>query len=86
MFIIIVYDANVKRVGKLLKIGRKYLNWVQNSVFEGEISQAKFKMLKDEMKKKIKEDDSIIFYVLRDTKYSTREILGKDKNPIEMFI
>lgn len=33
-----VYDVNEKRVNKVLKIGRKYLNWVQNSVLEGEIT------------------------------------------------
>ena len=38
MFIILVYDIDVKRVGKVLKKCREYLNWVQNSVFEGEIT------------------------------------------------
>ena len=43
MYIILVYDiASVnrgdKRVGKMLKHCRKYLNWIQNSVFEGEIT------------------------------------------------
>ena len=38
MFIILVYDVGEKRVAKVLKICRKYLNWVQNSVLEGEIS------------------------------------------------
>ena len=31
MFVILVYDMNEKRVGRALKICRKYLNWVQNS-------------------------------------------------------
>ena len=35
MFVIMVYDVNQKRVAKVLKIARKYLNWVQNSVFGG---------------------------------------------------
>lgn len=34
MFIILSYDINKKRVGKILKICRKYLVHVQKSVFE----------------------------------------------------
>ena len=41
MYVILIYDVNVKRVGKMLKLCRQYLCWIQNSVFEGEISEAK---------------------------------------------
>ena len=37
MYVILVYDFGEKRVNKMLKLCRKYLNWIQNSVFEGEI-------------------------------------------------
>ena len=72
-----VYDVNEKRVGKALKISRKYLNWVQNSVFEGEITKAKLVKLKTEMKNLInKDEDSVIFYELRSTSYTNRDIIG----------
>ena len=45
MYVILVYDCGEKRVGKMLKLCRKYLNWIQNSVFEGEISEVKLKEL-----------------------------------------
>ena len=35
MFVVLVYDVKQERVGKVLKICRKYLTHVQNSVFEG---------------------------------------------------
>ena len=38
MYIILVYDIGEKRVAKMLKLCRRYLNWIQNSVFEGEIT------------------------------------------------
>ncbi|ERM93083.1 CRISPR-associated protein Cas2 [Caldanaerobacter subterraneus subsp. yonseiensis KB-1] len=80
MFLILVYDVNEKRVNKVLKTCRKYLYWVQNSVLEGEISEAKFEKLKMELNKIIdKEEDSIIFYILRTTKYSERETMGIKK-------
>ena len=31
MYVILVYDCGEKRVGKMLKLCRKYLNWIQNS-------------------------------------------------------
>jgi CRISPR-associated protein Cas2 len=87
MFLILVYDVGEKRVGKVLKICRKYLNWVQNSVLEGEITEAAMRKLKLELKRAIDEkEDSIIFYILRTTKYSEREILGIKKGGDEMII
>jgi CRISPR-associated protein Cas2 len=75
-----VYDINVKRVARVLKLSRKYLYWVQNSVLEGEISAANYNKLKMELRHIIKEEeDSIIFYTLRTTKYSERETMGLKK-------
>jgi CRISPR-associated protein Cas2 len=82
-----VYDVNEKRVNKVLKIGRKYLDWIQNSVLEGEITEAKFEKLKLELKKVIKDDeDSVVFYILRTTMYSKREILGQTKGGSKLII
>ncbi|SHM89755.1 CRISPR-associated protein Cas2 [Caldanaerovirga acetigignens] len=87
MFLILVYDVGEKRVGKVLKICRKYLNWVQNSVLEGEITEAALRRLKLELKRAIDEkEDSVIFYILRTTKYSEREILGVKKGGDEVII
>ncbi|NLY75040.1 MAG: CRISPR-associated endonuclease Cas2 [Firmicutes bacterium] len=80
MFVILVYDVSEKRVAKVLKKCREYLYWVQNSVFEGEITEAKFKKLKEELKRIIdKEEDSVVIYNLRTTKYSSREVMGQQK-------
>jgi len=87
MFLILVYDVNEKRINKVLKTCRKYLHWVQNSVLEGEISEANLKKLKIELSRIIdKEEDSVIFYILRTTKYSEREILGLRKGGEDIII
>jgi len=87
MFVILVYDFNEKRVGKALKICRRYLNWVQNSVFEGEITAAKLTKLKAELKKVMdEEEDSVIIYRFRSTRYSQREILGVEKGGDQQFL
>ncbi|MFZ7120016.1 MAG: CRISPR-associated endonuclease Cas2 [Eubacteriaceae bacterium] len=80
MFIILVYDINTKRVAKVLKTCRKYLHWVQNSVFEGNISVSNLKKLKIELNKIIHTDeDSVIMYSFRSLNYSYREIFGLEK-------
>lgn len=77
---ILVYDFGEKRVGKALKISRKYLSWVQNSVLEGEISKSNYEKLKLELQHLMDPDeDSIIFYTFRTQKYSKREELGLKK-------
>ncbi|WAA11985.1 CRISPR-associated endonuclease Cas2 [Fervidibacillus halotolerans] len=87
MFIILVYDFNEKRVGKALKICRKYLHWVQNSVFEGEITKANFVKLKMELKGIMDEDeDSVIFYIFRTRQYTSREEMGLKKGGEELFL
>ncbi len=81
MYIILVYDIGEKRVGKVLKTCRLFLNWVQQSVFEGEISDANFKILKTKLKKITKADtDSVLIYIMRTTKYFKKEIIGIEKN------
>ncbi|MEO0239102.1 MAG: CRISPR-associated endonuclease Cas2 [candidate division WOR-3 bacterium] len=87
MNVILVYDVNVKRVAKVLKTCRKYLYWVQNSVFEGEISPAKLEKLKMELSKIIEpEEDSVIIYTFRSSWYTNREIIGLKKGGDEVFL
>jgi len=87
MHVILVYDMGEKRVNKALKICRKYLNWVQNSVFEGEITAAKLTKLKGELKRIMDEDeDSVIIYRFRTLTYSKREVLGVEKGGEEFIL
>jgi CRISPR-associated protein Cas2 len=80
MFVILVYDANEKRVQKFLKICRKYLVHVQKSVFEGEITEAQLKYLLQELKAVMDErEDSVVVYKFRTKKYYERLTLGVEK-------
>jgi len=80
MYVILVYDCGEKRVGKMLKLCRKYLNWIQNSVFEGEISEVKLKelTLKAEMIMEL-EEDSLIIFSGRTEKWLDKQIIGKSE-------
>ena len=82
-----VYDIEEKRVGKVLKIARKYLTWVQNSVLEGEIRRAAYERLKVELKNTIDEEaDSVIFYKFRTRMYTDRETMGIKKGGEDIVI
>jgi len=72
----------------MLKTCRKYLLWVQNSVFEGEISQANYEKMIHQLKKiMIEEDgDSLIVYQFRTMKYTKRLVYGSDKKEDINFI
>jgi len=87
MYVILVYDIEEKRVGKMLKLCRKYLNWIQNSVFEGEITEVKLKELTSFALRIMKpEADSIIIFKSRNEKWLEKEIVGKEKGETGNFL
>lgn len=86
MYIILVYDIGEKRVTKMLKLCRRYLNWIQNSVFEGEITEVKLKELKHEANGIMKENDSLIIFKSRDERWLEKEIIGEEKNKLDTFL
>lgn len=87
MYLLIVYDVDVKRVNKVHKFLKMYLHWRQNSVFEGEVSISQFKKLKSGLNDLVnKEKDSILIYNLKDQRNFQMEVIGIEKNPIELII
>ncbi len=87
MYVILVYDMNVKRVGKMLKLCRRYLNWIQNSVFEGEITEVRLKKMLAEAKAIMNVDeDSVIIFSSRGKQWLEKQIIGKEKSSIDRFL
>jgi CRISPR-associated protein Cas2 len=87
MYVILVYDVGEKRVGKMLKLCRKYLHWIQNSVFEGEITEVKLKELLSKARTIMKlEEDSVLVFKSRDEKWLEKEIVGQEKSTLGNFI
>ena len=87
MYVILVYDIGEKRVGKMLKLCRQYLNWIQNSVFEGELTEVKLKELLHKARLIMDMDyDSIILFKSRNEKWLEKEIVGQEKNELDTFI
>jgi CRISPR-associated protein Cas2 len=87
MYVILVYDIGEKRVGKMLKHCRKYLNWIQNSVFEGEIVEVKLKELLAGARKIMDEEaDSMIIFKSRDEKWLDKEVVGVERMMTDNFL
>lgn len=87
MYVIAVYDVGQKRVGKMLKLCRRYLNWIQNSVFEGEISEVKLLELKQEaMLLMDEETDSLIIFKTRQEKWLDKEVVGHERQNLDTFL
>ena len=84
---ILVYDIGEKRVAKMLKLCRVYLNWIQNSVFEGEITGVKLRELKAKARAIMdKDEDSLIIFKSRDERWLDKEVIGKEKNKLDSFL
>jgi CRISPR-associated protein Cas2 len=87
MYAILVYDFGERRVAKMLKLCRKYLNWIQNSVFEGEITEVKLKELAFKAKEIMdKNEDSLIIFTSQNEKWLDKEIIGKERSSIDRYL
>ena len=87
MYVLLVYDIKERRVGKMLKLCRQYLNWIQNSVFEGEISEVKLKelLLKAETFLDL-DEDSVIIFKSRTREWLQKEVLGQERKRLDSFL
>ncbi|CAM3126742.1 CRISPR-associated endonuclease Cas2 [Paenibacillus sediminis] len=86
MFVIITYDIGEKRVGKVCKKLREYLDWTQNSVFEGEITKGKLTRCLAELKDIMSDEDSIYLYKVENPKAIVKEVIGEDRSFDRLFL
>ena len=69
-----------------MKVLRRYMFHVQKSVFEGELTPAKFNELKIKLNKIIESDDSVLFYFVYENKKIKKDFLGKKPKPTNIII
>lgn len=87
MYVLLVYDIKEKRVGKMLKLCRRYLNWIQNSVFEGEISEVKLKELLAKAGAFLDtEEDSVLIFKSRSQQWLEKQVVGQERNRLDTFL
>lgn len=82
-----MYDVQENKCAKLKKICDNYLNHIQNSVYEGELSNLLLKQLKVKLDTIIdKNTDSIIIFTTNNPKWLIKEVIGVEKNNFSNFI
>ena len=92
MYVILVYDIKTDNDGqrvlnRTFKTCKKYLSHIQNSVFEGELSEAQIVKLRYELDKIIRKDiDSIILFKSRNERWLTKSLWGKQEDKTSNFI
>lgn len=93
MYCIVVYDMPVRKVPKVHKFLKKRLHWIQNSVFEWDLTKSEFVKLKGELKRMLKpqkwSEDGVWSAIIFSMPYSgamERTILWEEKSPIDNFI
>lgn len=79
MYVIVVYDVGEERVSKVNRFLRAYLIWIQNSVFEGELSETLFEKMVLRLSRFINPEDSFIIYKIKVESYIERIIVGREK-------
>ena len=92
MYVILVYDIKSDYDGqrvlnRTFKTCKKYLSHIQNSVFEGELSESQIIRLKYELDAIIRKDmDSIILFKSRNEKWLIKDMWGKQEDKASNFI
>jgi CRISPR-associated protein Cas2 len=88
MYVILVYDIctenenGKRRLPKVMKKCREFLHHTQKSVFEGEITEAKFMKLKLDLRRIINEnEDYVVFFKFPNKNNMERENIGIDYDP-----
>ena len=80
MYIIVAYDIQIERIDCVRKYLKRYLNWIQNSLLEGEVTKSELEEIKNNLTKLTdREKDHIVIYELRSNDLFIRESIGKAK-------
>jgi len=87
MYVILVYDMKQQRVNRMLKLCRRYLHWIQNSVFEGEISEVKLTELLAKARTIMNADeDSLILFKSRTQQWLEKQVVGRERSSLDTLL
>jgi CRISPR-associated protein Cas2 len=86
VYVVIVYDVEADRTRLFLKFLRQYLTHVQNSVFEGEITEGDIEEIKQRLESMLKSGESTIVYRMSSEKYVSRTVYGEDPAEDQQFL
>ena len=61
MFVVAFYDVPANRTERYRKLLARYLRWMQNSVFSGDLSETLYKRMRYELNQVLQESDRLAF-------------------------
>jgi len=86
MYTIVVYDVEVEKNRNVLKFLRTRLSWIQNSVFEGELTESEMREVEKRLSKMTSEQDSVVIYKMSSEKYVDKSVIGQEKGSSDRII
>jgi CRISPR-associated protein Cas2 len=87
LHVIIAYDIAVERLPKVYKVMKQYLNWIQNSAFEGDLTEGQLEELKFKIIKVINPlSDCIVVFSMDNPKWLERAVWGREKGSRDSII
>jgi CRISPR-associated protein Cas2 len=79
MFVVAVYDVAQEKNREVLKFLRARMHHVQNSVFEGNLTEGELREIKDRLEDVTGTGDSVIIYQMGNEKYIDKKVIGEEK-------
>jgi len=86
VYVVVVYDMQADRTHLLLNFLRQYLTHVQNSVFEGEVTEGDLETIENRLDSLLEPDESTIIYEVSSEKLLNRSVFGEDPTEDQRFL
>jgi len=86
VYVVVVYDMEADRTQKMLKFLRRFLNHVQNSVLEGEVTEGDYQKIRSGIDDILQPGESTIIYQMGSEKMVDRTVFGDDPAADDQFL
>ena len=86
VYVIAVYDVQADRTRLFLNYLRRFLIHVQNSVFEGEVTEGELKRMRNGLEDLLEPGESTIIYTVSAEDYVDRTVFGEDPTEDSQFL
>ena len=86
VYVIAVYDVQADRTRLFRNYLRRFLIHVQNSVFEGEVTEGELERMRNDLEEMLAPGESTIIYTVSAESYVDRTVFGEDPTEDSQFL
>lgn len=87
MYVVLTYDVEQARVQKVCQYLRQYLHWVQNSVFEGELTEGQYGEMIEGLRRLIRSEvDSVYIFHWPAQRLMKKTVIGRERGSTDWVI